>query len=113
LSGATSSNYNIIYTNGRLTVWPLTGTGEKYMNAYRNGAGNLTVRVYTNEPLLGDIIVYDMSGRPIARKNLFMPVGFISTDVYAQNFPSSTYIVTIKGINGSNVDLKKVILFIK
>lgn len=113
LSGATSPNYNIIYTNGRLTVLPLTGTGEKYMNAYRNTAGNLTVTVYTNEPLLGDIIVFDMAGRPIAKKNLFMPVGFISTDLNAQNFPSGTYVVTIKGIRDSNVYLKKMILFIK
>ncbi len=110
LSGATSNNYNIIYTNGRLTVLPLTGTGEKYMNAYRNSAGNLTVRVYSNEPVLGDIVVFDMSGRPIAKKNLFMPVGFISTDLPAQFFPSGIYIVTIKGYN---VNLFKKIAFIK
>ncbi len=110
LSGATASNYNIIYVHGRLTVLPLSGTSEKYMNAYKNAAGNLTVRVYTNEPLLGDVIVYDMAGRPIAKKNLFMPVGFISTDLYAQHFPSGNYIVTIKG-NG--FELKKMIAFIK
>jgi hypothetical protein len=113
LSGASSSNYNIIYTNGRLTVLPLTGTGEKYLNAYRNAAGNLTVRVYSNEPLLGDIIVYDMLGKPVAKKNLLMPVGFISTDVPALHFPSGTYVVTIRGIRDSNVYLKKMILFIK
>lgn len=113
LSGATSSNYNIIYTNGRLTVLPLSGTGEKYMNAYRNAGGNLTVKVYSNEPALGDILVFDMQGRLVARKNLFMPVGFISADINASIFTSGTYIVTIKGINGSNVDLKKMILFIK
>jgi trimeric autotransporter adhesin len=113
LSGATSSNYNITYTNGRLTVLPLTGTTGKYINAYRNAAGNITVRVYSNEPVLGDIIVYDMLGRPIAQKNLFMPVGFISADVPALHFPSGTYVVTIKGVRGSNVNLKKMILFIK
>ncbi|MEP7238460.1 MAG: MBG domain-containing protein [Ferruginibacter sp.] len=113
LSGATSSNYNIIYTNGTLTVLPLTGTGEKYMNAYKNAAGNITVRVYSNEPVLGDIIVFDMAGRPVARKNLFMPIGFISTDLNAQNFPSGTYVVTIKGIRDSKVYLKKMIIFIK
>ena len=113
LGGATSSNYNIIYTNGRLTVLPLSGIGEKYINAYRNAAGNLTVTVYSNEPLLGDIIVFDMAGRPVARKNLFMPIGFISTEIMAQLLPSGTYVVTIKGIRDSKVDLKKMILFIR
>ncbi len=110
LSGATSSNYNIIYVNGRLTVLPLTGTTEKHMNAYRNAAGNLTVRVYSNEPALGDIIVYDMAGRPIATKNIFMPVGFISTDIFATHFPSGIYTVVIRG---KGVDMKKMIAFIK
>jgi len=80
---------------------------------YKNAGGNLTVTVYTNEPLLGDIIIYDMAGRPLATKNLFMPTGFISTDIYAQNFPSGTYVVVIKGIRDSKVDLKKMILFVK
>lgn len=110
LSAATSSNYNIIYANGRLTILPLSGTGDKYMNAYRNAAGNLTVTVYSNEPVLGDIVVYDMAGRPIAKKNLFMPVGFISTNMIATQFPSGTYVVTIRG---KGVDLKKMIAFIK
>ena len=110
LSGASSSNYNITYTNGKLTVLPLTGTSEKYMNAYRNAAGNLTVTVYSNEPVLGDIIVFDMAGRPVAKKNLFMPVGFISTNVLANHFPSGIYVVTVRG-NG--VDLKKMIAFVK
>jgi hypothetical protein len=83
------------------------------MNVYKNAAGNLTVRVYSNEPLLGDVIVYDMAGRPIAQKNLFMPIGFISTDIYAQHFPSGTYVVVIKGIRDSKVDLKKMIVFVK
>lgn len=113
LSGATSSNYNIIYTNGRLTVLPLTGVGEKHLNVYKNAAGNLTVRVYSNEPLLGDIIVYDMAGRPIAQKNIFMPIGFISSDINAQHFPSGTYVVVIKGVRNSVVDLKKMIVFVK
>jgi len=109
LSGATSPNYNIIYTNGRLTVLPLTGTGEKYINVFKNSAGNITVRVYSNEPVLGDILVYDMSGRPVAKKNFFMPQGFNSTDLPARHLPSGIYTVIIVG---NNVDLRKMIAFI-
>ena len=110
LSGATSNNYNITNTNGRLTILPLTGTGEKYINAWRNAAGNITVKVYSNEPLLGDVVIFDMAGRPVAKKNLFMPVGFITTDIAAQQLPSGNYVVTIRG-NG--LKLQKMIAFIK
>lgn len=110
LSGATSNNYNITYTNGRLTILPLTGTGAMYFNAYRNGAGNLTVKVYSTQPLLGDVIVYNMAGQPVATKNLFMPVGFITTDIPATNFSSGIYIVAVRG-NG--VKLQKKIAFVK
>jgi trimeric autotransporter adhesin len=110
LSGATSNNYNITYTNGRLTVLPLSGTNEKYINAFRNAAGNITVRVFSNEPVLGDITVYNMAGQPLLRKNLFMPVGFTNTDVVAQSLPSGIYIVTVRG---EGVKLTKQIAFVK
>lgn len=110
LSGATSNNYNITYTNGRLTILPLTGTTAMYFNAYQNASGNLTVKVYSTEPLLGDVIVYNMAGQPVAKKNLFMPVGFITTDLPALHFPSGIYIVTVRG---NNVKLQKKIAFVK
>jgi trimeric autotransporter adhesin len=110
LSGAASGNYNITYVNGRLTVFPLTGAGAQYMNAFRNAAGNITVTVYANEPLLGDIVVSDFSGRPLLKKNLFMPVGFATTEVIAQTLPSGIYVVTVRG---DGVKLTKQIAFIK
>jgi hypothetical protein len=51
-----------------------------------------------------------MNGRLVAKKNLFMPVGFTSTDVNAQIMTTGIYVVTIKG-NG--VDLRKMIAFIR
>lgn len=110
LSGASSPNYNIIYTNARLTVLPVTGTEVKHLNVYKNTAGNITVRVYSDAPVLGDIIVYNMTGQPVATKNLFMPRGFISTDVPATHLPSGIYVVAIRG-NG--VELTRQFAFIK
>lgn len=110
LSGATSNNYNITYTNGRLTVLPLTGTASQYMLAYMSNSTTLTVRVYSPAPALGDIVVYDMSGRPMLRKNLFMPTGFISMDLPVAKLPSGIYTVTIRG---ENVDLQRTIPIIK
>lgn len=106
LSGATSSNYNIIYTNGRLTILPPTGTGMQYLNAFMSSSNTLTVRVYSPAPGLGDIQLYDLSGKPLLRKNLFMPVGFISTDISVPLVPAGIYILTV---HGEGVDLQKTI----
>ncbi len=104
LSGASSNNYNITLTNGRLTVLPLTGTTAMHMNAYMPNSSTITVRVYSPQPALGDVIIYDFNGKPLIRKNLFMPVGFISTNIPVPTLPNGIYIVTIKG---DGVDLKQ------
>ena len=107
---ATSTNYNITFTNGRLTVLPLTGTSEQYLLAYRNSNGNIAVRIYSPESYLADIIVYNMNGLFIARRNILMSNGFATAEIPAQNLASGLYIIKVVG-NG--VDLQKTIQFIK
>ena len=101
-----SQNYNFVYVTGRMTIYPLSGRDQQYLTAYYNNDGNLVVRVYSTAPTLGDIVVFDMNGRPVAKKNLFMPVGFIQTEVYVPTIPAGIYVVTVRG-NG--VDLKTMI----
>jgi hypothetical protein len=108
--GATSNNYNITYTNGRLTILPLTGNSQQYLNAFLISNSRLTVRVYSPVPKLADITLYNMAGQPVAKKNLFMPAGFINSDLFVTALPSGTYVVTVKG---DGVDLKKIILIMK
>ncbi len=110
LSGGTSNNYNVTFTNGRLTILPGSGTNAQYMNAYMSNSTTLTIRAYSPEPALGDIVLYDMSGHPLLKRNLFIPVGFISVDIPVARFPSGLYIVTIRG---DNVDLQKTIRILK
>ncbi|MEO7444785.1 MAG: MBG domain-containing protein [Ferruginibacter sp.] len=109
LDGAASTNYNITIINGRLSVLPSTGTEALYMNAYRVASGNIKVTVFSKEPLLGDIMIYDMNGRLVAKKNIFLPKGFINSEVVTPNLASGSYIVTIVG---KGIDLKQIIAFI-
>ncbi|HMK24664.1 MAG TPA: MBG domain-containing protein [Chitinophagaceae bacterium] len=110
LSGATSSNYNIIYTNGTLTVLPLTGTGLQYLNAYQNANGNITVRIYSPDSRLADIIIYNMQGMFLARKNILMHNGFAAVEIPAQTLASGYYVVAVKG---DGVKLEKIIHFLR
>jgi hypothetical protein len=108
--GAVSQNYNFIYVTGRLTIYPPGGNTGQYINAFMSGSGTLTVRVFTTEPALGDIVLWDMSGKPLARKNLYMAPGFSSADLSVALLPSGMYVVTVKG---QGVDLRKTIVIIK
>jgi hypothetical protein len=110
VSGATSNNYNITFTNGRLTIYPKSGTNTQYINSFMSSTKTLTVRVFSPNPALGDIIVFNMAGQPVLRKNLFMPVGFISMDLPADKLPSGIYTVVVRG---DNVDLSKTIRILK
>jgi len=108
--GAVSNNYNFIYVPGRLTVYPTSGTGQQYLHAFMPNKDILTVRVYSVTPALGDIVLWDISGRPVLKKNLFMPPGFINADLFISTLPTGIYTVTVKG---DGVDLKKTIAIIK
>lgn len=110
LQGATSNNYNITYTNGRLTIYPQTGTGEQHINVYMSATNTMSVRVYTPEPRLADIVVYNMAGQPLAKKNIFMPTGFITHTIDVTKFPAGVYMVVVKG---DGVDLGKSIVIVK
>ena len=89
---------------------PVTGTEQQHLNAYLSATNTLTVRVYSPQPVLGDITVYDFAGRPLAKKNLFMPIGFISTNIAIPTVPSGIYIVTVRG---DNVNLTKTISLVR
>ena len=108
--GAVSNNYNFIYVPGRLTIYPNSGTDQQYLHAFMPNKDILTVRVYSVTPALGDIVLWDMSGRPVLKKNLYMPPGFISADLFISTLPTGIYTVTVRG-NG--VDLKKTIAIMK
>jgi hypothetical protein len=107
---AVSSNYTFTYITGRLTVLPLSGTTAPYLNAFLINSTTLTVRIYSVEPKLGDIIIYDMGGRPLLKKNIFMPAGFISTDIQVGTIPSGIYVVAVRG---DGVELERLISIIK
>jgi trimeric autotransporter adhesin len=100
--GAVTNNYNITYTNGRLTVLPTTGTSAQYLLAYKNSSGNISVRIYSPVSNLADIYIHSSNGAFIAKKNILINNGFAFADIAARQLAPGIYIVTVKG-NG--VDL--------
>jgi hypothetical protein len=107
--GAVSSNYNITFTDGRLTILPAGGTGGPYMNAYMSSSSILTVRLYAPAPALADIMVYNMSGQPLRKKNVFIPAGFVNTDIDVTALPAGIYIIKVIG-TGVNLQRTTAIL---
>ncbi|MCP9749456.1 S-layer family protein [Ferruginibacter sp. HRS2-29] len=109
-TGATSGNYNITTTNGRLTIFPATDTTQQYLNVFMTSSSNMTVRVYSPRPRLGDITLVNMAGQTVFVRNLFMPKGFINSFIDMSRFPSGIYVVVIRG---DGVYLKKTVAVVK
>ncbi|MBS1510183.1 MAG: T9SS type A sorting domain-containing protein [Bacteroidetes bacterium] len=105
---ATSSNYNITFTSGTLTVLPSTGTSSAYINAFMSNSTTLMVRLYSPNAALADIVLIDMEGRYLKRKNVFLPVGFTTAGIDVSALPSGTYMVRVVG-SGINLVRKTLI----
>lgn len=103
ISGGVANNYNFIYTPGRLTIYPATGTGQSNLQAFMSNGSTLTVRVYSPKPDLGDVIVYDMSGKVVMTKNVFIAQGFLSYNLPVIVPASGIYVVRVIS---KNMDLK-------
>ncbi len=94
---ATSSNYNITYTSAILTILPASGTDQAYINAFMSNSTTLTVRLYSPTPVLADIVLYDLGGRYLLRKNVYMPVGFTNSNLDVSALPGGTYMIKVIG----------------
>ena len=109
-TSAGSNNYNITYTSGRLTILPKSGTDKQYINAYMSSRTTLTVRFYSPAPALADMILINMAGQPVAKKNVFMPQGFVNSDIDVSALAAGVYTINVIG-NG--VDLQRKIVITK
>lgn len=101
--GAVTNNYTITYTTGRLTILPTTGAGTAHLHVFMPNSTTLNVRIYSTYPALSDIGIFDMNGKLVIKKNVFLPEGFINTTIPVGGLPSGIYIVKVVG---SGVDLE-------
>lgn len=105
-----ATNYNFVYVSGRLTVLPATGNNQSNLQVYRRGTNAIVVKVFSPQPDLADIVLYDLNGVAIRKRNVFLPQGFITFDIPVRSQLSGTYIVYVYG---RNAELKKVITIIR
>jgi len=80
------------------------------LQAFMTSSNALSVRVYSAEPDLANIVVYDMNGRPMAAKNVFLAPGFITAVIPVNQFATGIYIVQV---TGKITSLKKTISIIR
>jgi trimeric autotransporter adhesin len=99
VSGGVAANYNFIYTSGRLTIFPATGTGESFIQVFQTSANVLRVKIFSPGPDLADFVIFDMTGKPLLKKNVFLPQGFINTDLDVTLLPAGNYVINVVGKN--------------
>lgn len=109
-ANAAGNNYTITFTAGRLTVLPANGADRPHLNAYMPNSTTLTTRIFSNAPALTDVALWDLNGKPVIKRNTFLPKGFISVNLMVGGVPSGVYIVTVRG---GGVDLKQMIRIVR
>jgi trimeric autotransporter adhesin len=99
LAGGVSSNYNFVYTNGRLTVYPVSGTTQTYLLTFMPAYNILAVRLYSPAVDLGNIYVYDVRGNLMFKKNIYIANGFMTYTFDLNVTATGIYVVHIVSKN--------------
>ena len=110
LSGGVSNNYSFIYTPARLTVLPPSGAEQTHLQAFMSNSSTLTVRVFATEPDLANVVIYDLGGKPVLTKNVFLAKGFMNFTLPVGHLAAGAYTVSVRG---SIVQLRKNITIVK
>ena len=93
--GAQAANYSFTYTSGILKVYPKDAT-QQDIHLYANN-GSLTVSIYSPYVDLTDLLLYDINGQFIKRKNILVSEGITVTQMDISNLSSGTYILVYRG----------------
>ena len=96
VDGASSNNYSISYTSGKLTIYPKDSTLQT-INAYNNNSGQVIVKLFSPETDWGRIEIYDQLGRYLGKKDIYVGKGFTTNQFEISNFSSAYYIVSFVG----------------
>jgi chemotaxis signal transduction protein len=107
-TGAASNNYSFTYVDGKLTVYPQDSSLQT-INAYHNGSGQLMIKIFSPNPDLGAVMLYDQQGRYLGKKDIFVVQGFTATQIDISKLASAYYIVAFRGKKGTVSQLISVI----
>ncbi len=95
-NGAASNNYSFTYVDGKMTIYPQDSSLQT-INAYYNGNGQLMIKIYSPNPDLGPVMIYDQQGRYLCKKDIFVVKGFTATQIDISKLASAYYVVAFRG----------------
>jgi hypothetical protein len=95
-AGASANNYEISYTTGNLTILAVDSSYQT-MTVYNSSLGVVTVRIFSPEPDLGDIVLFDLQGKLIAKKNIMLIQGTTTSSIEIPLTANSYYVLSFVG----------------
>ena len=95
-NGAASNNYSFTYVDGKMTIYPQDSSLQT-INAYYNGNSQLMIKIYSPNPDLGPVMIYDQQGRYLGKKDIFVVKGFTATQIDISKLASAYYVVAFRG----------------
>lgn len=96
-SGALANNYTISNNAGTLTINPVVADSSQTSLILFTSNGVLSAKLLSAEVDLGDIVLYNINGQEIARKNILAIKGTTTVQFNINALQSSVYIVSFKG----------------
>ncbi len=92
---ADAANYSFTYNTGKLTIYPKDNSMPSISVAVN---GNLVqVKMFSPEPDLARLIIYDQLGHPVEHKDVYVPKGFTSATMMLRSPSGAYYILTYRG----------------
>ncbi len=92
-SGAVSSNYDITYQPGILTI----GAGTDQLNAFSSGPGQVTVSIFTGTVQKATIQFYSLGGQLVTEQQVQLFKNVNNFTLYTGNITAGIYIVKVWG----------------
>ena len=106
--GAQAANYSFAYTSGVLRIYPKDSSLVDIHTYYSNGA--LNINVFSPYVDLTDLLLYNVNGQFIQKKNVLILKGLNATKMDVSNLVSGTYVLVYRG---KKTMISKTVLIIK
>jgi len=79
-----------------MIIFPADSANQT-LQAYYNGNNGVRVKLFSPFPDKGDVMMYDMLGRRLFVKSIYLPSGFTELTLPVNAFGSAFYVISFKG----------------
>lgn len=97
VSGGSADDYDLVYINGKLTIYPVTGASQDDLMAYCDAPGRLKVNVNSQQAVKVNIQLFDGGGKKIVDMPVSLAKGLNSYYINVNRLTAGVYLMRVAG----------------